>query len=146
MSLAVLYASVIIGWIAYYNYQPKLLIEFGFSHFTFLLFLAQGLIMVITPPIAGKMGDRYRRSSGNRLPIITAGISFAAMVFMAVAFTLIAEPGETLKWLLPFLIILWLFSMSIFTSPGYPLHHQQQVSSYYQTYFLLFGQFKINKT
>ena len=29
-SLASLYASIIIGWIAYQNYQPKLLIQFGF--------------------------------------------------------------------------------------------------------------------
>ena len=117
-SLVGLYASVIIGWIAYYNYQPKLLLNFGFVHFTFALFVAQGLILVITPPIAGKIGDRFRQTSGNRLPVITAGISFAAMVFMAVAFTLMANPGEILKWLLPFLIILWLFSMSIFTSPA----------------------------
>jgi len=117
-SLVGLYASVIIGWIAYYNYQPKLLLNFGFVHFTFALFVAQGLIMVITPPISGKIGDRFRQTSGHRLPVITAGISFAAMVFMAVAFTLMANPGEILKWLLPFLIILWLFSMSIFTSPA----------------------------
>ncbi|MEQ9290407.1 MAG: MFS transporter [Cyclobacteriaceae bacterium] len=117
-SLAGLYSSVIIGWIAYYNYQPKLLENFGFVHFTFMLFVAQGLILVITPPIAGKIGDRFRKNSGHRLPVITAGISFAAMVFMAVAFTLMANPGEILKWLLPFLIILWLFSMSIFTSPA----------------------------
>lgn len=118
ISLAALYASVIIGWIAYYNYQPKLLTQYGFSHFTFFLFVAQGLIMIVTPPIAGKIGDRFRQTSGNRLPIITAGISFAAMIFMAVAFTLIAEPGDVLKWLLPVLIVLWLFSMSIFTSPA----------------------------
>ena len=117
-SLAGLYASVIIGWIAYYNYQPQLLEAYGFVHFTFLLFVAQGLILVITPPIAGKLGDKYRKTAGHRLPIITAGISFAAMVFMAVAFTLIINPGEILKWIFPFLIILWLFSMSIFTSPA----------------------------
>ena len=118
ISLSGLYASVIIGWIAYYNYQPKLLETFGFVHFTFLLFVAQGLILVVTPPIAGKIGDDFRQTSGHRLPVITAGISFAAMVFMAVAFTLMANPGEVLKWLLPILIILWLFSMSIFTSPA----------------------------
>jgi MFS family permease len=117
-SLAGLYSSVIIGWIAYYNYQPKLLETFGFVHFTFFLIVAQGIILIVTPPIAGKIGDRFREKSGHRLPVITAGISFAAMVFMAVAFTLIANPGEILKWLLPFLIILWLFSMSIFTSPA----------------------------
>ena len=36
-SLAALYASIIIGWIAYQNYQPKLLVRFHFTDFTFLL-------------------------------------------------------------------------------------------------------------
>ncbi|HYG02056.1 MAG TPA: MFS transporter [Chryseosolibacter sp.] len=117
-SLAALYASIIIGWIAYSNYQPKLLVQFQFTDFAFLLTAAQAVILVITPPIAGKIGDRFRLEKGHRLPIISSGISFAAMVFMAVAFTLFSNPGEIFKWLLPVLIVLWLVSMSIFTSPA----------------------------
>jgi MFS family permease len=117
-SLAALYASVVIGWIAYQNYQPKLLVQFQFTDFTFLLAVAQGVILVITPPLAGRLGDRYRLKNGHRLPIITAGMSFAAMVFMAVAFTLLSSPGEIFKWVLPVLIVFWLISMSIFTSPA----------------------------
>lgn len=117
-SLAALYASIIIGWIAYQNYQPKLLVQFGFTDFAFFLTLSQAIILVVTPPIAGRIGDRYRFEKGHRLPVISSGISFAAMIFMAVAFTLFANPGETLKWILPILIVLWLASMSIFTSPA----------------------------
>jgi MFS family permease len=117
-SLAALYASIIIGWIAYANYQPKLLVQFNFTHFTFFLTLSQAVILVVTPPIAGRIGDKFRFEKGHRLPIISSGISFAAMVFMAVAFTLFSNPGEIFKWLLPVLIVLWLVSMSIFTSPA----------------------------
>jgi MFS family permease len=117
-SLATLYGSIVIGWIAYQQYQPKLLVQFEFTDFTFLLVVAQGIILTITPPIAGKLGDRYRLETGHRIPIITAGISFAAMVFMAVAFTLLSSPGEIFKWILPILIIFWLIAMSIFTSPA----------------------------
>ncbi len=117
-SLAALYASIIIGWIAYENYQPKLLEQFQFTDFAFPLLLVQGLIVIITPMIAGRLGDRYRYQQGHRLPIISTGISFAAMVFMAVAFTLLGNPGEVFKWLLPVLIVLWLVAMSIFTSPA----------------------------
>jgi MFS family permease len=117
-SLAALYASIIIGWIAYQNYQPKLLIQFGFTDYAFFLALSQAIILVVTPPIAGKIGDKYRFEKGHRLPVISSGISFAAMVFMAVAFTLFTNPGETFKWILPVLIVLWLVSMSIFTSPA----------------------------
>jgi MFS family permease len=117
-SLAALYGSIIIGWIAYQNYQPKLLVQFQFTDFTFLLILAQAVIVVITPLIAGKLGDRYRVEKGHRLPIISSGISFAAMIFMAVAFTLLGNPGEIFKWVLPVLIVFWLIAMSIFTSPA----------------------------
>ncbi|HYF67941.1 MAG TPA: MFS transporter [Ohtaekwangia sp.] len=117
-SLTALYASIIIGWIAYQQYQPKLLVQFKFTEFTFLIIVSQAIILSITPLIAGKLGDRYRFKSGTRLPIISSGISFAAMVFMAVAFTLLGNPGEIFKWILPVLIILWLIAMSIFTSPA----------------------------
>jgi MFS family permease len=117
-SLASLYASIIIGWIAYQNYQPKLLIQFGFTDFAFFLAVSQAIILVVTPPIAGKMGDRFRFEKGHRLPVISSGISFAAMVFMAVAFTLFSNPGEIFKWALPVMIVLWLVAMSIFTSPA----------------------------
>ncbi len=117
-SLAAMYASIIIGWIAYHNYQPKLLVKFDFESYSFWLTLAQSIILVITPPIAGRLGDKFRFSKGHRLPIISTGISFAAMVFMAVAFTLLTNPGEYFKWILPILIILWLVAMSIFTSPA----------------------------
>lgn len=117
-SLAAMYASIIIGWIAYHNYQPKLLVKFNFTEYTLLLTIAQSLILVVTPPIAGRLGDKFRFSRGHRLPIISTGIAFAAMVFMAVAFTLLSNPGEVFKWILPILIILWLVAMSIFTSPA----------------------------
>ncbi len=117
-SLASLYGSIVIGWIAYQNYQPKLLEKFQFTEFSLLLTIAQGIILIATPPVAGKIGDKFRMKNGHRLPIITLGISFAAMVFMAVAFTLFTNPGDIFKWILPVLIVLWLISMSIFTSPA----------------------------
>jgi hypothetical protein len=117
-SLAALYGSVVIGWIAYQNYQPRLLVQFQFTDFTFLLMVAQGVILVVTPPLAGRLGDRFRFRQGHRMPVITAGISFAAMIFMAVAFTLFSHPGEIFKWVLPVLIVFWLVAMSIFTSPA----------------------------
>lgn len=118
LSLAALYGSVIIGWIAYYRYQPRLLSQFGLTQLSLPLVIVQGIILVVTPPIAGKLGDRYRVSKGHRIPIITAGMSFAAMIFMAVAFALITTPSEVLSLLLPFMVVLWLIGMSIFTSPA----------------------------
>jgi MFS family permease len=117
-SLTALYASIVIGWIAYEQYQPKLLVQFQFTDFTFILAVAQAIILTVTPPVAGRLGDRYRFTRGHRFPVISLGISFAAMVFMAVAFTLLSNPGDYFKYVLPVLIICWLVAMSIFTSPA----------------------------
>jgi MFS family permease len=78
----------------------------------------QGIILVIVPPLAGKIGDRFRVRQGHRLSVISTGISLAAMIFMAVAFTLFGSPGELFRWVLPLLIVGWLIAMSIFTSPA----------------------------
>lgn len=118
-SLIALYASVIIGWIAYHRYQPALLETFELTRYTSLLIWAQAIILVITPVIAGWLGDKYRDRLGNRMRIITLGVSFAAMIFMTVAFTLIINPPkEFVFYALPVLVILWLFAMSLFTSPA----------------------------
>ncbi len=117
-SLAALFASIVIGWIAYFNYQPALLQSFGLQKYAFTLVVAQGVILFITPPLAGLMGDYFRKRNFSRLPIITIGICFAAMVFMTVAFTLFQFANKDISNILFVLVLLWLFSMSIFTSPA----------------------------
>ncbi|HET8859150.1 MFS transporter [Marivirga sp.] len=118
-SLLALYASVIIGWIAYHRYQPALLDTFNMTEFEPILIWGQAIILIITPPLAGYLGDKYRNKLGNRLRIVTLGVSFAAMIFMTVAFTLIVNPPQSfVVYALPVLVILWLFAMSLFTSPA----------------------------
>jgi MFS family permease len=119
VSLLALYASVIIGWIAYHRYQPALLDTFNMTEFEPFLIWAQAIILILTPPLAGYLGDKYRDRFGNRLRIITLGVSFVAMIFMTVAFTLIVNPPQSFViYALPVLVILWLFAMSLFTSPA----------------------------
>jgi MFS family permease len=106
-------------WLDRLSELPAALVSaVDFTHFSILLIAAQSLIIVITPLVAGKLGDRYRFKKGHRLPVISSGISFAAMIFMAVAFTLLGNPGELFRWVLPVLIVCWLIAMSIFTSPA----------------------------
>ncbi|MGF1636450.1 MAG: MFS transporter [Cyclobacteriaceae bacterium] len=116
-SFLILYVSILIGWIAYYNFQPVLLEKYGLASFTGLLFIIQGIILVLVPPLAGYLSDRYREKVGTRFPVIMTGILFAGMVFMAVSLSLAINPGF-IVWLLPILIIFWIIAMSIFTSPA----------------------------
>src|SRR5258708_27577572 len=86
-SLLALNAAIVISWIAYHNYQPKVLEIFHFTELRLFLIIAQGLILVLIPPVAGIVGDYLIKKNGNRLVVFTVGISVTAMVFMLVAFT-----------------------------------------------------------
>jgi hypothetical protein len=117
-SLIALNAAIVISWIAYHNYQPKVLQIFNFQQLSFFLVVAQALILVFIPPVAGMIGDRVIRSGGNRFVVFTVGISVTAMVFMCVAFTVGTASTINLTSALPFMIVIWLISMNIFHSPA----------------------------
>ncbi|MCC5930468.1 MAG: hypothetical protein JJU28_14570 [Cyclobacteriaceae bacterium] len=118
ISFLSLYVSILIGWIAYYNYQPILLSKYNLESMNGLLYIIQGIIMVLVPPMAGYYSDQYRSRLGNRFPVIIGGIIFAGLVFMSVALTLTLQPSGGWVLILPVLVILWIISMSIFTSPA----------------------------
>jgi hypothetical protein len=117
-SLLALNAAIVISWIAYHNYQPKVLEIFNFKELSFFLVVAQALILVLIPPLAGIIGDRVISAGGNRFVVFTVGISVTAMVFMCVAFTVGASSTINLTSALPFMIVIWLISMNIFHSPA----------------------------
>ncbi len=117
-SLLTLNAAIVISWIAYHNYQPKVLEIFHFTELKLFLIIAQGLILVLIPPVAGVVGDRLIKKNGNSLVVFTVGVSVTAMVFMLVAFTIGAQSTINLTAALPFMIVVWLISMNVFHSPA----------------------------
>lgn len=117
-SLVALNAAVVISWIAYHNYQPKVLTLFHFEELSFFLVAAQAIILVCIPPLAGWVGDRVIQSGGNRFIVFTVGTSVTAMVFMCVAFTVGTAQTIDLTAALPVMIVVWLISMNIFHSPA----------------------------
>ncbi len=117
-SLGFLNAAVVISWIAYHNYQPKVLEKFEVTDLEFFMKVAQALVLVFIPPIAGAVGDYFIRRNGNHFIVFMVGISVTAMVFMAVAFAVSGNPLENMKVILPIMIVIWLISMNIFHSPA----------------------------
>ena len=111
-------AAVVISWIAYHNYQPKVLTLFHFEELALFLVVAQAVILVCIPSIAGLIGDSMIKNNGNRFIVFTVGISVTAMVFMSVAFTVGTATSINLTAALPFMIVIWLISMNIFHSPA----------------------------
>jgi len=89
-SLGALNAAVVISWIAYHNYQPKLLEKFELTGLGTFLNVAQAIVLVFIPPLAGMVGDYFIRKNGNHFIVFMIGISVTAMVFMAVALPFLA--------------------------------------------------------
>jgi MFS family permease len=117
-SLLGLNAAIVISWIAYHNFQPKVLELFHFQQLSLFLVVAQALILVFIPPVAGIVGDYMIKTNGNRFVVVTVGISVTAMVFMLVAFTVGTATTLNLTAALPVMIVVWLISMNVFHSPA----------------------------
>ncbi|MBX7125032.1 MAG: MFS transporter [Cyclobacteriaceae bacterium] len=116
-SLLGLNAAVVISWIAYHHYQPRILELFSVQHLSRFLVIAQAVILVGIPPVAGLIGDYFIKKNGNRFVVWTVGISVTAMVFMLVAFT-VGTQSLQLTSILPVMIVIWLISMNVFHSPA----------------------------
>jgi MFS family permease len=117
-SLAALDAGILISWTAYHNFQPKLLLHFHFQHLSGFVMIAQAIVMLSIPLMAGWVTDYYRHKGGTGFSVFAVGISVASMIFMAVAFTISDQTFIDLVWLLPVLIVFWLISMNVFHSPA----------------------------
>jgi hypothetical protein len=117
-ALAALDAGIVISWIAYHNFQPKLLVHFHFEHLEKFVLVAQSIVILTVPLLAGWLTDYYRRKKGSGFSIFAVGISVASMVFMAVSFAISDQAFVNLIWLLPALIVFWLISMNVFHSPA----------------------------
>jgi hypothetical protein len=117
-ALMALNAAIVISWIAYHNYQPKVLELFNFKELSFFLVVAQAVILVFIPVAAGWLGDYMIKKNGNYFIVFTVGISVTAMVFMCVAFVVGSTQMINLTAALPVMIVVWLISMNIFHSPA----------------------------
>lgn len=117
-ALLTLNAAVVFSWIAYHNYQPKVLELFHFQELTFFLVVSQAIILVFIPSAAGWIGDSLIKMGGSSFIVFTVGVSVTAMIFMCVAFTVGVSSTIDLTAALPFMIVIWLISMNIFHSPA----------------------------
>ncbi|MFY0626221.1 MAG: hypothetical protein JXR07_08005 [Reichenbachiella sp.] len=120
-SLGSLSAAIAISWIAYHEYQPILLEDFDLYHLSNFLVISKGIILVITPPLAGLLADYLLKKNGKFFILFTVGIGATAMIFMVVASIIGAGPTSGIEPFLPYMIVLWLISMNLFVSPAYSM-------------------------
>lgn len=50
--LLVLEIFVTLSWLAYHEYQPGILVQFGFEDYGFAFSILQAFILIVTPPLA----------------------------------------------------------------------------------------------
>lgn len=84
-NLAALIAAIVICWIAYHEYQPKLLAGFGLTNLASFLIYAKAIILVLIPPIADLLTDYMTKKNNKVYVVFLVGIGGKAMIFMIVA-------------------------------------------------------------
>ncbi len=118
LNLLLLEIFVTLSWVAYHEYQPDILVQFGFDEYGLEFAILQAFILVLTPPIAGWVSDRALERNGSYLNVIYIGVAVVSMIFMTVASTLYIESSGFIVYLIPVFIALWLISMNVFRSPA----------------------------
>jgi MFS family permease len=117
-AITLLNSAIIICWIAYHYFQPKLLTEFGLLEAANTLDFAKNFTLVLIPPLAGLIADRFSNKSGSRYLVFTVGISFTAFIFLASSYIFLDIAPDFLKAKIPLFMVLWLIGMNIFYSPA----------------------------
>lgn len=144
--LSAILTAVMFSWMAYGLYQPKILQEIGFVELATSLGIIQGFMGAIIEPMVGGISDKIQRRFGNRLPIITTGVTLAGLIFVATAILLQWQIPVGIRWIVPVMMTLWVMSMIAFRGPvvallrqAAPLANLPQVNSILTMVFGLVG-------
>jgi hypothetical protein len=122
--LGALLAAIIVSFMAYGFYQPKILKDLGFVDLAGWLGIAQGLLGVAIEPLIGGISDLILRRVGSRLPMISVGVTLAGLIFVVVGLLLQGNLPVGMRWLVPVLMTVWVVAMIIFRGPAIALLRQ----------------------
>lgn len=117
-AITFLNTAIVICWMAYHFFQPKLLSQFGLEDAANTINSSKAFVLVLVPPIAGFIADLLARKLGKNYLVFTIGICLTALIFMASAYVFLDAAPDQLKSYIPLFMILWLISMNIFYSPA----------------------------
>ncbi|MBE9049313.1 MFS transporter [Nostocales cyanobacterium LEGE 11386] len=119
--LAALLAAIILSWMAYGFYQPKILQELEFVQLASWLGIVQGLLVAVIEPLIGRLSDRIQQRLGSRLPMIGVGVILSGLIFVTVSLLIEHNLPTGIRWILPVLMTAWVIAMIIFRSPAIAL-------------------------
>lgn len=119
--LAALLAAIILSWMAYGFYQPKILQELDFVELASWLGIVQGLLVAVIEPLIGKLSDRIQQRIGSRLPMISIGVVLAGLIFVTVSLLVERTLPVGIRWIFPVLLTAWVMATIIFRGPAIAL-------------------------
>lgn len=122
--LAVLQTAVGLSWQIYGAAQPAILTKFDLLTVAGALALVPGLVSLSIEPLFGKFSDRMKQRLGSRLPALNVGVLLTALIFLTVAFSLQTTWINSVRWLIPALMVGWVTTMKIFQNPSLALVKQ----------------------
>ncbi len=115
--LAAMLAAILLSFMIYGVYQPKVLTELGFAGLASEWGILAGCLGAVVEPGLGRLSDVILARTGSRLPQITVGITIAGLLFVVIAWLIPATPPLSLRWLFLFLMIFWLIAMVAVRGP-----------------------------
>jgi MFS family permease len=119
--LAGLVAAIIFSWMIYSFYQPKILQKLEFVELAGWLGIIQGLLATVIEPFVGRFSDRIQQRLGNRLPMISVGVTLAGLIFVIISLLVQQNLHGGIRWLVPVLMSVWVIAMIMFRGPAIAL-------------------------
>jgi len=119
--LAALLVAIILSWMAYAFYQPKILQDLELVELAGWLGIVQGLIATVIEPLNGRISDRIQQRLGSRLPMISLGVVLAGLIFVSVSLLTDHNLPTNIRWVIPVLLTGWVIAMIILRGPAIAL-------------------------
>ena len=121
-SLAAVQGAIALLWVIYNLYLVDLLGNLGFSRaFATGILVLENLLAIVMEPLMGNLSDRLQRQLGTRFPLISIGVILSAGTFVCLPVLALGGVGETLRWVLPCMLVAWALAMTVFRSPALSL-------------------------
>jgi MFS family permease len=122
-SLAGVQGAIIICWLIYNLYLPKLLVGFGFPESLAVgIIILENALAVVMEPLMGALSDQAKYRVGSSYPLITLGVILSSVLFIAIPCIItFVPPSDVTRLLLPLALVAWALAMTVFRSPIFAL-------------------------
>lgn len=121
--LAAVQGAIILCWIIYNLYLPKLLVSYGFPESLAVgIIIIENALAVLMEPLMGGISDKAKYWVGSRFPFISLGVILSSTLFLAIPCIVTFLPvADTTRFLLPLALVAWALAMTTFRSPVFAL-------------------------